>query len=86
MWCEENEPAHKHPISGSDLFQRHAARKKTGNVDLKMGPKIWDPVWGPRKEKTIRRTQNGVQILHPILGSTLPMFFVVWRRKKSHVV
>ena len=31
-------------------------RKKTGNVDLKMGPKIWTPFWGPRKEKTIRRT------------------------------
>ena len=52
MWCEENEPA----LLGDDLFQRHAARKKTGNVDLKMGPKIWTPFWGPRKEKTIRRT------------------------------
>ena len=43
-------------LLGDDLFQRHAAKKKTGNVDLKMGPKIWTPFWGPRKEKTIRRT------------------------------
>ena len=191
MWCEENEPAHKHPTRGWP-FSASRCEKKTGNVDLKMGPKIWTPFWGPRKEKTIRRTpkrgpnfaphfrvhiahvfrsvtpekitccveclwagslswqphvlaqfqqcgvkktnlltsillgddlfqrhaakkkramwtskwglksgprfggrerkrqfggpQNGVQILHPILGSTLPMFFVVWRRKKSHVV
>ena len=52
--CEVNEPAHI--LLGDDLFGRHAAKKKTGNVDPKMVPKIWTPFWGPRKEKTIRRT------------------------------
>ena len=55
MWCEENEPAHKHPTRGWP-FSASRCEKKTGNVDLKMGPKIWTPFWGPRKEKTIRRT------------------------------
>ena len=36
--------------------KRTTLRKKTGNVDLKMVPKIWTPFWRPRKEKTIRRT------------------------------
>ena len=30
-------------LLGDDLFQHHAAKKKTGNVDLKMGSKIWTP-------------------------------------------
>ena len=57
-------------LLGDDLFQRHAAKKKTGNVDLKMGPKIWTPFWGPPKEKQFGGPQNRVQILHPTLGST----------------
>ena len=53
--------------------------EKTGNVDLKMGPKIWTPFWGPRKENTIRRTPKrgpdfaphfGVHIAHVFRSMT----------------
>ena len=37
-------------------FLASGCEKKMGNVDLKMGPKIRTPFWGPWKEKTIRRT------------------------------
>ena len=71
--CEVNEPAHI--LLGDDLFGRHAAKKKRA---------MWTPKWclksGPRfgareKKKQFGGPRNGVQILHPILGSTLPIIF-----------
>ena len=45
----------QHPTRGWP-FSASRCEKKTGNVDLKMGPKIWTPFWGAAKGKTIRRT------------------------------
>ena len=60
----------------SILLGASRCEKKTGNVDFKMGPKIWTPLWGPRKEKTIRRTPKRGPDFAPHFKVTLPMFFV----------
>ena len=50
---------------------------------LKWGAKS-GPRFGVRRIVfSFRGPQNGVQILGPILGSTLPVFFAAWRPKKS---
>ena len=55
MCLEANEPAHKHPTQEWP-FWASCREKNTGNVDPKIGSKIWTRFWGPRKEKTIWRT------------------------------
>ena len=54
---------------------------------------MWTPKWclksGPRfgareKKKQFGGPENGVQILHPILGSTLPIIFREVMPEKSH--
>ena len=63
----------KHPTRRSP-FSASRCAKKTGNVDLKMGPKMWIPFWGPRKEKTVRRTPKRSRFCTPFQGSHCPCF------------
>ena len=62
-------------------------------VMLRKKRAMWTPKWGlksgPRfgareKKKQFGGPQNGVQILHPILGSTLPIIFREVTPEKSH--
>ena len=85
MWCEENQPAHKHPTRGW-LFSASLWGKKRAMWTSKWGLKSGPRFGGRERKKQFGGPQNRVQILHPILRSTLPMLFVEWRRKKSYVV
>ena len=71
--------------SGMTFFSVTLRKKRamwTSKWGLKSGPRFG----GRERKKQFGGPQNGVQILHPILGSTLHIFFVAWRRKKSHML
>ena len=54
------------------------------DVTLRKTWAMWTPFWGPPNCFSLRGPQNGVQILGPILRSTLPVFFLAaWRWKRS---
>ena len=55
-----------------------------GYVDPKVGCKIWTLFWGPPNCFSFGGLQNGVQILGPILRSTLPVFFSQRDAEKDH--
>ena len=46
MWCEENDPAIKHPARGLPSL-----RKKNGQCEAQIESKIWTVLLGSRKEK-----------------------------------
>ena len=79
---QDNEPSHEHSIQNV-IFSGVTSRKIIGNVDPKMGCKIWTPFWGPPNCFFFPRAPNGVQILGPILGSTLLIFCRVTPAKRS---
>ena len=83
MWLSRQGTCSQTFYTTCDFFRRHTT-KNTGNVDPKMGCKIWTPFWGPRIVFSFRGPQNGVQILGPILRSTLPVFFSQRDAEKGH--
>ena len=83
MWLSRQGTCSRTFYTTCDFFRRHAT-KNMGSVDLKMGCKIWTPFWGPPNCFFLSRPQNGVQILGPILRSTLPVVFSQRDAEKGH--
>ena len=81
--CQDKEPAHKHSTQHV-IFSGVTLRKTWAMWTLKWGAKF-GPRFGVRRIVfSFRGPQNGVQILGPILRSTLPVFFfAAWRWKRS---
>ena len=72
--CQDKEPAHKHSTQRV-IFSGVTLRKTWAMWTLKWGAKF-GPRFGVRQIVfSFRGPQNGVQILGPILRSTLPVFF-----------
>ena len=81
--CQEKEPAHKHSTQHV-IFSGVTLRKTWAMWTLKWGAKF-GPRFGVRRIVfSFRGPQNGVQILGPILRSTLPVFFSQRDAEKGH--
>ena len=66
-----------------DFFWRHAT-KNMGNVDLKMGCKIWTPFWGPPKCFFLSRPPKRGPDFRPHFEVHIARFFLAaWRWKRS---
>ena len=81
--CQDKEPAHKHSTQHV-IFSGVMLRKTWAMWTLKWGAKS-GPRFGVRRIVfSFRGPQNGVQILGPILRSTLPVFFSQPDAEKGH--
>ena len=71
---QDNEPAHKHSIQNVN-FSGVTSRKIMGNVDPKMGCKIWTPFWGPPNCFFFSRAPKRGPDFRPHFGVHIARFF-----------
>ena len=71
---QDNEPSHKHSIQNV-IFSGVTSRKIMGNVDPKMGCKIWTPFWGPPNCFFFPRAPNRGPDFRPHFGVHIARFF-----------